>query len=96
VELVRCPRCNDPVRAAGTLTAPPPLPKAGDVIFCLECGTVLVFSPDLRVRRATVNEIVHEELTSEEFREARRSITARLKQRAREIETELVRRATMN
>jgi len=58
-----CPRCSTLLDAAtDTNLQDPRTPKPEDLTICIKCGLLLVFTADMSLRRATIEEIAYLQL----------------------------------
>jgi len=48
-----CPFCGHVCNAASTLDGDTAPPEEGDASVCLECGSLVIYGPGLRLRRPT-------------------------------------------
>jgi predicted RNA-binding Zn-ribbon protein involved in translation (DUF1610 family) len=54
----RCPQCGYKLDASTHVQGEEPsLPEAGDASVCMNCGQVLTYESDCRLRKATVRDI---------------------------------------
>lgn len=54
----RCPQCNYKLDGSTHVHGgEPSLPKPGDASVCINCGQVLTYDTDCRLRKATVKDI---------------------------------------
>lgn len=53
----RCPQCNYKLDAATVANGDDRMPDPGDHSVCINCGQVLKYEADLRLRKATAAEI---------------------------------------
>ena len=54
-----CPQCGRLIRWAAAISGgqSPPPPKPGSCTICTDCATILAFTGDMGVRRATAAEV---------------------------------------
>lgn len=54
----RCPQCDYKMDSSSHVHGgEPSLPKPGDASVCINCGQVLMYEADCRLRKATVKDI---------------------------------------
>jgi len=54
----KCPTCNYELPAETCIKDANAKPKAGDLSVCLNCGEILVFDPDLKLRMPTISDVM--------------------------------------
>lgn len=54
----KCPCCGYEMDRATGIDDSTPKPKHGDIAICIHCTEPLTFGPDLRLRQATVTDLL--------------------------------------
>lgn len=58
VKATKCPTCKGKIDAATGVAEPNHSPREGDFSLCFECGEILVFTKDLSLRMADLNDML--------------------------------------